>query len=325
MIAESRGRGRSISMMRLMRPAGRSSRDAVAELHRLGDVVSDQQVRLLEGRRSRGSCRRAGCGFVHPRPRTVRPSTRCGAEGKVRPGRTLAHAADSSSGTGLEAVEADQPDEPARALQALGLGQARDLERERDVVEHATPREGRRPWNTCRCRDGRRRSPAVDTPYRRRSPAGRDDLTGSTCHSRSARSAKEFAVAHLERDVVERVDDAAVAGGEALGDAVDPKPHGKPSSDRSGGGAGDRRRVPGVVAAAHAHVDDTAAAARTCAAASLSAATSWRGSSTGPTPAQLGARQRCVVEVGITIAWPTQRFSTGGRACARRAPGAARR
>src|SRR5665811_2159723 len=55
----------------------------------------------------------------------------------------LAHAAGEFAGiTVLEAVEADHSDEMARALDALGLRHADELEREGDVVDHRAPGKG---------------------------------------------------------------------------------------------------------------------------------------------------------------------------------------
>ena len=94
----------------------------------LQHLVAEQEPRLLVERGER---------LVHQQ------DLRLGGE-RARDRDALAHAAGQLGRiAALEAVEPDQLDEVPRALDALRLGHAGDLEREGDVVGDGAPREGR--------------------------------------------------------------------------------------------------------------------------------------------------------------------------------------
>src|ERR1019366_8048555 len=140
-------RARQIDIDDALRLAGpvRHHQDAVGHLHRFGDVVGDQQRGLLQllldlqhlvAEQQPRLLVERGERLVHqqnfwlPRPR---------AGGR----HALAHAAGEFAGiTVLKAVEADHSDEMARALGALGLRHADQLEREGDIVDHRAPGKG---------------------------------------------------------------------------------------------------------------------------------------------------------------------------------------
>ena len=94
----------------------------------LQHLVAEQKPRLLVERGER---------LVHQHDLRLRRE-------RARHRHALAHAAGEFRRiAALEAVEPDQRNEMPRALVALRLRQAGDLQRERDVVDHGAPGEGR--------------------------------------------------------------------------------------------------------------------------------------------------------------------------------------
>src|SRR6185312_7988518 len=121
-------------------------RDAVAELDRLGDVVGDEQRRLVQGaadlqdlvaeQHARLLVERRE-GLVHQQD--LRPRGQ-----RARDRRALAHAARELGRKALgEAVEPDEVQKVGGALQPLAPWHARHLERKGDILDAGEPGESR--------------------------------------------------------------------------------------------------------------------------------------------------------------------------------------
>ena len=192
----------------------RHHQDPVGELHRFGDVVGDQQRRLLQGlldlqhlvaeQQSRLLVER-GEGLVHQQ------DFRLGGE-RAGERDALAHAAGEFDRMPvLEAVQAHERNEMHRLFEPLRFRHALDLEREGDILDHRAPGEGRFLLEHHADRgmraldalagDGDRAfiagdEPADDVEQGRLAAAGRADHR------------EEFARPHRERDVIDGGDHA---------------------------------------------------------------------------------------------------------------------
>jgi hypothetical protein len=194
----------------------------------LQHLIAEQQAGLLVERRER---------FVHQH------DLRRGGE-RARHRHALAHAAGQFRRIApLEAVEPDQRHEMARALVALRLRQAGDLEREGDVVDHRAPGERRllledHPDRRVRTLHGlagdANRALVVLEQAADDVEQGRLAATGGADH------ADEFARRHAERNMIDR-GQHAVERLELLDDILDDQDRLRRARRRHPGGAASRR------------------------------------------------------------------------------------
>ena len=194
--------------------------DAVGELHRFGDVVGDQQHRLIELLLDLQHlvAEQEPRLLVERRERLVHQQDFRLRRQRARHRHALAHAAGQLGRiTLLEAVEPDHGHEMPRPLDALALRHAGDFQREGDIVDDIAPGEGRLFLEHHADRSMRAvdlfagdRDPAVITAEQAADDVeqGRLAATGRPDHG------KELARRDGERHVVER-GDAVLGAAEA--------------------------------------------------------------------------------------------------------------
>ena len=185
---------------------GREDEEAVAHLHGLLDVVSDEQHGLdrqlpLAPEIEKIVAQRLGGENVERRERLVHQQDVGMNDQRPRESNTLAHAAGELARIrGLEPVEADEIDGLQRAAARLRVGMAERLESELHVLEHRQPGKQREALKHHRDALGgalhglaevvhltaRRQLEARDGPQQGRLPGARatqqaDDLAGAQC------------------------------------------------------------------------------------------------------------------------------------------------
>ncbi len=208
---------------------GGQHQDAVAHLHRLLDVVGDDQHRLdrqpprapqrdqLGAQGFGGQHVQRGEGFVHQQQRRVHHQ---------RPGESdpLAHAARQLARVGvLEAVEADQVDGRQRPLAPRPGRHAERLQPGLDVLQHREPgkeREGLEDHGHARRRPPQRPALPGHRAFGRRDQAGHDAQQRGLARTGAAQQPDDLAGAQREVHAVEHAQ-LALGLGEAFADALD--------------------------------------------------------------------------------------------------------
>ena len=211
--------------LHLARPIGHHD-DAVGQLHRLGEIVRDQQGRLVERlldlrdlvaqqqARLLVECRE---GLIHQQNLGLRDE-------RARDRNALAHAARQLRGkTLLERGEADHVDEMVCPVHALGFRDALQFERKGDIVDDIAPRKGRFLLEHHADGGMGRRNALVADHHRALVIAEQtaDDVEkGGLAAARRANHRDEFALRDIERNMIHRRDDLLIAT-ESFDDVVD--------------------------------------------------------------------------------------------------------
>ena len=207
------------------RPIGHDQ-DPIGQLHGLGDVVGDEQRRLFELLLDLQHlvAEEEPRLLVERRERLVHQHDGRACRQRPRHRHPLAHPAGQRRRVAaLEAGKADQLDEMPGPVMALGFGDAGDLQRERNIVEHGAPRKRRfllKDHADCRMRP--RYALARDThrALARLGQAADDVEQGRFAAARRPDHRHELAGRDREGDVIDGGEDS-VGGFEPLDDVID--------------------------------------------------------------------------------------------------------
>lgn len=221
----------------------RHHQHAVGELHRFGQIVGDEQRRLLEclldlqhsvaKQEPRLLVQRCE-GLVHQQ------DSRLGREGSSQR-NALAHAAGKfGRKASLEATQADHGDEVLGALEPRVFGHSGDLERKGDILHHGSPRKRGLFLKHHADRRVRTANDIAGNGYAAfviANKAADDVEQGGLAAARRPDDRYELARRDRERHVFDG-SDYPFAGDEAFADPFDVEKPAVPQRCRVGGGSG---------------------------------------------------------------------------------------